>query len=64
MIHDKLAPGGVWINLGPLLWHWENNNTGDMSIELDLEEVKELAKIVGFEILVRLSFVLVCDQYN
>ncbi|XP_006455080.1 hypothetical protein AGABI2DRAFT_121027 [Agaricus bisporus var. bisporus H97] len=51
MIHDKLAPGGVWINLGPLLWHWENNNTGDMSIELDLEEVKELAKIVGFEIL-------------
>ncbi|KEP53569.1 MFS general substrate transporter [Rhizoctonia solani 123E] len=49
-IHKILAPGGVWINLGPLLWHWENNNTNDMSIELDLEEVKELARKVGFEI--------------
>lgn len=41
------------ILLGPLLWHWENNNTNDMSIELDLEEVKELARKVGFEIYVR-----------
>ncbi|CAE6410787.1 unnamed protein product, partial [Rhizoctonia solani] len=49
-IHKILAPGGVWINLGPLLWHWENNNTNDMSIELDLEEVKELARKIGFEI--------------
>ncbi|QRV84994.1 hypothetical protein RhiJN_13010 [Ceratobasidium sp. AG-Ba] len=49
-IHKILAPGGVWINLGPLLWHWENNNTNDMSIELDLEQVKELARKVGFEI--------------
>lgn len=38
--------------LGPLLWHWENNNTNDMSIELDLEEVKELARKIGFEITV------------
>lgn len=50
IMHDKLAPGGVWINLGPLLWHWENNNSGEMSIELDLEEIKELAKVVGFKI--------------
>ncbi|KAF8607126.1 N2227-domain-containing protein [Ceratobasidium sp. AG-I] len=49
-IHKILAPGGVWINLGPLLWHWENNNSNDMSIELDLEEVKELARKIGFEI--------------
>ncbi|KAG8682339.1 hypothetical protein FRC09_016836, partial [Ceratobasidium sp. 395] len=49
-IHKILAPGGVWINLGPLLWHWENNNTNDMSIELDLEQVKQLARQVGFEI--------------
>ncbi|CEL53274.1 UPF0586 protein [Rhizoctonia solani AG-1 IB] len=49
-IHKILAPGGVWINLGPLLWHWENNNTNDMSIELDLEEVKDLARKIGFEI--------------
>ncbi|KXN89205.1 UPF0586 protein C9orf41 [Leucoagaricus sp. SymC.cos] len=50
IIHKILAPGGVWINLGPLLWHWENNSTGDMSIELDLEEVKGLAKAIGFKI--------------
>ncbi|KAJ3770051.1 N2227-domain-containing protein [Lentinula raphanica] len=50
IIHKILAPGGVWINLGPLLWHWENNNTNDPSIELDLVEVKQLAKMVGFEI--------------
>ena len=22
-IHRVLRPGGVWVNLGPLLWHWE-----------------------------------------
>ncbi|KAF9078658.1 N2227-like protein [Rhodocollybia butyracea] len=50
IIHNILAPGGVWINLGPLLWHWENNNTNDPSVELDLAEVKELARMVGFQI--------------
>ncbi|KAF8179881.1 N2227-domain-containing protein [Pholiota molesta] len=50
ILHRILAPGGVWINLGPLLWHWENNNTNDLSIELDLEEVKALARTIGFEI--------------
>jgi carnosine N-methyltransferase len=75
IIHDILAPGGVWINLGslahlacllshgsrsagPLLWHWENNSTSDVSIELDLAEVKSLARSVGFEIKVPLSFAL------
>ncbi|KAJ7852827.1 N2227-like protein-domain-containing protein [Mycena olivaceomarginata] len=38
IIHSILAPGGVWINMGPLLWHWENNTTNDPSIELSLEE--------------------------
>ncbi|KAJ8083549.1 hypothetical protein PM082_009423 [Marasmius tenuissimus] len=50
ILHRILAPGGVWINMGPLLWHWENNNTGDPSIELDLEEVKELARKIDFDI--------------
>ncbi|KAF8922369.1 N2227-domain-containing protein [Mucidula mucida] len=49
-LHRILAPGGVWINLGPLLWHFENNQTGDVSIELDLNEVKELCKTVGFDL--------------
>ncbi|KAH9996103.1 N2227-domain-containing protein [Russula vinacea] len=50
IIHQILAPGGVWINLGPLLWHFEENTTSDPSIELDLEEVKTLAAHIGFEI--------------
>ena len=48
VIHRILAPGGVWINLGPLLWHWENSD--ELSIELTLDEVKELARGVGFEL--------------
>ncbi|KAH7883121.1 N2227-like protein-domain-containing protein [Phlebopus sp. FC_14] len=48
ILHRILAPGGIWVNLGPLLWHFENNATNDTSIELDLEEVKELARKVGF----------------
>ncbi|KAG1896609.1 N2227-domain-containing protein [Suillus fuscotomentosus] len=50
IIHRILAPGGVWINMGPLLWHFENNATNDPSIELDLEEVKILARKIGFVI--------------
>ncbi|KAI9438377.1 N2227-domain-containing protein [Lactarius indigo] len=50
IIHRILVPGGVWINLGPLLWHFEENATNDPSIELDLEEVKALAAQIGFEI--------------
>ncbi|KAK2466532.1 hypothetical protein APHAL10511_001394 [Amanita phalloides] len=50
VIHKILAPGGVWINLGPLLWHWENSNTHEPSIELTLEEVKALALKLGFEL--------------
>ncbi|KAF8523696.1 N2227-domain-containing protein [Hysterangium stoloniferum] len=49
ILHRILVPGGVWINLGPLLWHFENNNTGDVSIEVDLEELKTLARKIGFE---------------
>jgi hypothetical protein len=48
IIHRILAPDGVWINLGPLLWHWENSD--EISIELTLDDVKELARGVGFEL--------------
>ncbi|KAJ7454340.1 N2227-domain-containing protein [Mycena galericulata] len=50
IIHKILKPGGVWVNMGPLLWHWENNTTGDPSVELSLEEVKALARALGFVI--------------
>ncbi|KAI6143798.1 N2227-domain-containing protein [Pisolithus tinctorius] len=50
ILHRILAPGGVWINLGPLLWHFENNENEYPSIELDLAEVKELARTIGFKL--------------
>ncbi|EJU01374.1 N2227-domain-containing protein [Dacryopinax primogenitus] len=50
IIRHLLTPGGVWINLGPLLWHFENNSTKDVSIELNLAEVKVLAEKMGFKI--------------
>jgi hypothetical protein len=49
---------------GPLLWHWENNQSGDPSIELDLEEVKALARNIGFEIKVRVTSRSVRLLYN
>lgn len=59
IIHDLLEEGGIWINLGPLLWHFENSQQvsgrGEGSVELSLDEVKELARQVGFELSV--SFV-------
>lgn len=54
IIHGLLADGGVWVNLGPLLWHFENTPAagakGERSIELSLDEVLALASEVGFEI--------------
>ena len=45
--------------MGPLLWHFENSPTlsdrGEGSIELSLDEVKELARKVGFELSVSLT---------
>lgn len=41
------------LTLGPLLWHFENSPTstkGEGSIELSLDEVKTLARMVGFEL--------------
>ncbi|CDK26162.1 unnamed protein product [Kuraishia capsulata CBS 1993] len=26
-IHHCLKPNGIWLNFGPLLWHWEDDNT-------------------------------------
>jgi len=34
-----LRPGGVWVNLGPLLFHYAEN-VDDVSIELSWEEVR------------------------
>ncbi|KAI8871340.1 N2227-like protein [Ramicandelaber brevisporus] len=49
-IHKILRRGGVWINVGPLLYHFEGRDDGKGSIELTLEELLEVIKQSGFEI--------------
>ncbi|CCI47157.1 unnamed protein product [Albugo candida] len=57
-IRRLLRPGGVWINLGPLLYHWQSFGDSDAnddpryaeSIELSHEELKVVMKRVGFTI--------------
>ncbi|KAL1221216.1 hypothetical protein V5N11_011018 [Cardamine amara subsp. amara] len=51
-ISKILRDGGVWINLGPLLYHFadEHGLENEMSIELSLEDVKRVASHYGFVI--------------
>ncbi|PKI44616.1 hypothetical protein CRG98_034971 [Punica granatum] len=50
IISRILKDGGVWINLGPLLYHFADmhGQEDDMSIELSLEDVKRVALHYGF----------------
>lgn len=48
-IHRLLKKGGIWINLGPLLYHFENSED-EPSIELSLIEVKQIAIQLGFRL--------------
>ena len=45
-IFSLLDPGGTWINLGPLLW-----TSSGVALELNLDEVVQVVKLVGFELL-------------
>lgn len=45
-IHTLLQPGGMWINLGPLLW----TGSGQAALELSLEEVLRLVEMTGFRL--------------
>lgn len=47
-IHKALKPGGLWINIGPLLYHWTEIDD-EPSIELSFEEIKPLIEACGFE---------------
>ena len=55
-IHHVLKPGGVWINLGPLLYHWttDSDNNGDsrydQSVELSWLEVRHVIEHGGFKL--------------
>ncbi|XP_057461156.1 uncharacterized protein LOC130751586 [Actinidia eriantha] len=51
IISRILKDGGVWINLGPLLYHFADmyGQEDEMSIELSLEDVKKVAFHYGFQ---------------
>ena len=51
-ILHALKPGGIWINLGPLLWHYVDQHE-EHQIELSLEELLKVARKMGFEIEMR-----------
>ncbi|XP_048491742.1 uncharacterized protein LOC104902698 isoform X1 [Beta vulgaris subsp. vulgaris] len=49
IIWKILKDGGVWINLGPLLYHFADTyGNNEMSVELSLEDVKKVASHYGF----------------
>ena len=47
-IYNCLKPGGYWVNLGPLQWHWENHPGDELSVELSLDDVQSAAQRLGF----------------
>ncbi|XP_038725261.1 carnosine N-methyltransferase-like [Tripterygium wilfordii] len=51
IISRILKDGGVWINLGPLLYHFADmyGQEDEMSIELSLEDVRRVALDYGFQ---------------
>ncbi|MEW5317360.1 MAG: hypothetical protein WDW38_008663 [Sanguina aurantia] len=53
VIHHCLKPGGYWVNLGPLLWHWADFpvQADELSVELSLEELRRVASQMGFTML-------------
>ncbi|ELP92257.1 hypothetical protein EIN_118310 [Entamoeba invadens IP1] len=48
VIHNTLKQGGIWINEGPLLYHYRESDS--LSIELTWEEVKTVIVKIGFTI--------------
>ena len=58
VVAHVLKRGGFWINLGPLLYHWVEHQSGgvddeDLSIEIPLEDVENAAMSSGFVRLTR-----------
>ena len=47
-IHNIVKLGGLWINFGPLLYHYTENES-EVSIELSWEEIKHIITGFGFE---------------
>eukprot|EP00884_Botryococcus_braunii_P007642 jgi/Botrbrau1/1687/Bobra.116_2s0029.2 len=55
VIHNALREGGIWINLGPLLYHWADSHTylpdEELSIEVSLDDVERISCAMGFRLL-------------
>jgi carnosine N-methyltransferase len=47
IIKNILKPGGIWINFGPLLYHYADME-GEHSIEISLEQIKKIILKFGF----------------
>jgi carnosine N-methyltransferase len=47
-----LKPGGVWIHMGPLLWHYVDQQD-ERQVELSLQEVVQVARELGFKLEMR-----------
>ena len=48
-IHRLLEPGGIWINIGPLLYHF-SDTPEEMSIDLSYDELRNVITKYGFTI--------------
>lgn len=48
IIHKLLKPGGIWINLGPLLYHF-CDMPNELSIEPSYEDIRTIIQSVGFD---------------
>jgi carnosine N-methyltransferase len=46
-ISELLTPGGAWINMGPLLWHF-SDMANEVSVELTWDELRRLIVGAGF----------------
>ena len=57
IIYNIMKDDGIWINFGPLLYHYAEMEN-ECSIELSWEEVKNVIINMGFEIVVILDGML------
>ena len=48
-IHSTLKPGGLWVNFGPLLYHYSDQQA-EVSVDLTWEEVRHAILEFGFRI--------------
>jgi len=62
-IHKVLKPGGYWINLGPLLYHF-SDMPGESSIEPSYDCVKKIIIDFGFEMLEEENDILTTYDQN